>query len=210
MKFYRTLLSFAFVSLVFVSGTNAQEPGVATNNAQPWFKLSEDSEKPVIVYNIVQHMLVQPDPEPLLRIYGNGRVAVHFPVYMKRAGDYELQLSRQELIALLRSLAQDGILDFDHRASRDHKKQLETEQRTSTGMMHHISDSAETIIDIQLDEYQRAPGTPRIVNLKKRFAWKNLEHDAKRFPQSTAIQRAAAGAQRLHSLLERPDPRKAP
>lgn len=176
--------------------------------SHPAFKYSETATEPVIEYNLVHHMLAEQDPEPLLRIYGNGRVHVHYPVYMKKAGDYELQLSKPELDELIRSLADDGIIDFDHGAASAHRKQLETQQRAATGALYYVSDTTETVIDIRLDEYQRGAAGKRTLNLKKRFAWKNLEHDARQFPHMTEVQQAEAGSQKLHGLLNHPDLRK--
>jgi hypothetical protein len=189
--------------LLAITGVQAQGPDQAIAAGKPLIQFSTDAAEPVIEYTLVHHMLADQDPEPLLRIYGNGRVHAHFPAYMNKAGDYEYQLSRSELNALLRSLSQDGVIDFDHAAVKAERKQLKDQQR-ATGELHYISDTTETIIDIRLDEYQRHPGARRIRNLNKRFEWDNLQHDKKRFPQSNAIKGAAAGAKRIHTLLDRP------
>lgn len=193
--------------LLAITGVQAQGPGQAGAVGQPQFQFPAQAEVPVIEYRLVHHMLADQDPDPLLRIYGNGRVHAHFPAYMKKAGDYEYQLSGSELNALLRSLSQDGVIDFDHAAVKAERKQLKDQQRTA-GELHYISDTTETVIDIRLDEYRRHPGATRIRNLNKRFKWNNLQHDKKRFPQSNAIKGAAAGANRIHTLLDRPGMQK--
>ena len=43
-------------------------------------------------------------PGPSARVHGDGYVIVHYPRYMKRVGDYALQLSPQEMEGLMRSL----------------------------------------------------------------------------------------------------------
>ena len=40
------------------------------------------------------------DPGPSVRVHGDGYVIVHYPRNMKRAGDYALQLSPQEMEGL--------------------------------------------------------------------------------------------------------------
>ena len=150
-------------------------------------------------------MLAEPDPEPLLRIYGNGRVHVHYPAYMTRAGNYELQLSQPELRTLLRALATDGIIDFDRAATGHQRQQLAAQQRAASGSLIYISDSSDTVIDIRLNEYQKGPGTARVLNLKKRFTWSDLKQDARRFPQLREITNANNAAQRLETLLHRND-----
>jgi len=208
MYFRSKLPRFLFVPLLLtillaMPGVQAQGPGQAGASGQPQFQIPTQSGVPVIEYRLVHHMLADQDPEPLLRIYGNGRVHAHFPVYMKKAGDYEYQLSASELNALLRSLSQDGVIDFDHAAVKAERKQLQEQQRAA-GELHYISDTTETVIDIRLDEYRRHPGARRIRNLNKRFSWKNLEQDKRHFPQSNTIKGAAAGAKRIHTLLDRP------
>lgn len=199
------LLCGLLAILIPVSGILAQTAGKSSIDFNPRFEFSRTSSEPIIEYNLIQHLLAEPDPEPLLRVYGDGRVLMHFPSYMRRAGDYELRLSRPELMALLRSLAADGIIDFDPAAVRQNKRQLEAQQLTAGEELYTQSDVTETVIDIRLDGYQRGPTSTRIVNLNRRFNWRNLEHDARRFPQSEALRGAAAGVGRLHGLLRRSD-----
>lgn len=197
--------AFMLAAEVFAQGGEA--PG---NPPQPRFRFSTDAVEPIIEYVEVHEMLAAPDPAPLLRVYGDGRVHVHLPVYMKRAGDYELHLPPAELNALIRSLAQDGIIDFDPVAVEQGRQQAIAQQRATAGTLSAISDATETVITVRLDEYQSAPAAAPILKLNRRFAWKNLEQDARRFPQAQAIQRAAAGQQRLRALLARPDLRRLP
>ena len=95
-------------------------------------------------------------------------------------------------------------MDFDHLGSLKQRQQLEAQQRVKDKMLFHVSDTTESVININLDEYRRSPLDKRVVNMKKRVSWKNLEHDARRFPQSTSIQGAAAGEKRIRSLLDHP------
>lgn len=187
------------ISIVSPASVQADTSG----NFLPQFQFSATNNQPVITYTLVHKMLVNSDPIPMLQVYGDGRVHAHFPEYMKNAGDYQMQLSQPELIALIRSLAQDGVLNFDHKSAQLYKAQMDAQQRSTSGTLFHVSDTTETVIDIRLDTYQSNPSARRIDNFSKRFVWKNLEQDAKRYTQSTAITRAAASTQKLHSLLER-------
>ncbi|MEN8803476.1 MAG: hypothetical protein ABF297_16010 [Thiogranum sp.] len=204
-RFNHLLLTTVFFLLQgnvdFVMGENARPAAISP----PTINYSETAAEPVIEYNLVHHMLAEPDPEPLLRIYGNGRVHVHYPAYMTRAGDYELQLNQPELQALLHALATDGIIDFDPAKTRSRRQQLGAQQRAANGSMLYISDSSDTVIDIRLNEYQKGPDTARVLNLKKRFVWPDLKQDARRFPQLGEITNANNAAQRLETLLHRDD-----
>ncbi|MEN8206219.1 MAG: hypothetical protein ABFS24_09425 [Pseudomonadota bacterium] len=203
--FSRLLTISAFFIIHCASAIAAGGNGNPADTSYPAFRYSETAAEPVIEYNLVHDMLAEPDSESLLRIYGNGRVHVHYPAYMKKAGDYELQLGKAELNTLIRSLANDGIIDFDHGAAIERRKQIEAQQLAATGTLYYISDTTETVIEIRLDEYQRGTSVKRIANLEKRFTWKNLEQDARRFPNMTELQRAEEGVQKLHGLLDHPD-----
>jgi hypothetical protein len=177
---------------------------------QPVFHFSATVSEPIIEYNLVHGMLAQPDPAPLLRVYGNGRVHVHFPVYMKKAGDYELFLNQAELNDLLRQLADDGILDFDPAAARQEKRQLESARRAATGEFFYTSDSTDTVIKVRLNQYQRTPMSPRINNFNKQFVWRDLKQDARRYPASGSITRAATATAALDTLCSHPGLQKLP
>ena len=194
-------LCLMFVSVLFPTAGHTETIG---NTLRPQFQFSTASAgKPVITYSLHHAMLINQDQVPLLQVYGNGKVHAHFPQYMKKAGDYQMQLSQPELIELLRSLEQDGVLDFDHQSAKSYKVQADAQRRSNSGTFFHTSDTTETVIEIKLDAYQRHPLAKRMTNFSKTFNWKNLERDAKRYTQSSEIKRAAASAQRLHSLLER-------
>lgn len=201
--FSRLLLVSVFLLLHSTASVVSADNGRPAERTYPAFKYSETAAEPVIEYNLVHDMLAEPDPQPLLRVYGNGRVHVHYPVYMKKAGDYELQLSKSELNKLIRDLATDGIIDFDKAAIKHQRQQLEKQQHEQTGTLFYVSDSSHTVINVRLEEYQKTPGTAKARNLNKRFTWPDLEQDARRFPQSRAIATANRAAQRLDALMQR-------
>ena len=184
---------------------NNQAPGL-----QPVFHFSATSSEPVIEYNVVHHMLAQQDPVPLLRVYGDGRVHVHFPAYMKRAGDYEMYMNRVQLNDLLRQLADDGIMDFDPAAAKQEKKQLEAARRAASGALFHASDASDSHINIKLGQYQRSAASPRISGFSRQFRWRNLEFDAKNIPESVVIKKAANAEAILRMLCAHPALQKLP
>ena len=94
---------------------------VASGEKTAGFSFSTDvaATEPVIHYQQNIHMLANIDDRPSLTVYGDGRVLVHFPVYMKRAGDYEMQLDETELVSLLQSLSANGVIDFDEKKVKD-------------------------------------------------------------------------------------------
>lgn len=182
-----------------------ESPGPATAAV---FQFSTSDSKPIIEFNEVHHILAQRDTTPRLRVYGDGRVYVHFPSYMKKAGDYDLQLSSEELNELLHILAGNGIMDFDATATRQERRQMETMHRLATGTVTHISDATDTIVNIRLDGYQRTANSPPINAFRKQFYWRNLISDSRRFPQSASIVNAARATARLQALCNHPSLQK--
>ena len=82
--------------------------------AIPAVSRGQSSADLVLEYGHIHHMLAEQDSLPLLRIYADGLVKVHYPAYMSRAGDYELLLSRAELMTLLNQIGNElSAIDFE-------------------------------------------------------------------------------------------------
>lgn len=203
-------LYILLLSACMITPAPGQDSIAQLKGLQPVFHFSASSAEPVIEYNLVHGMLASPDPVPLLRIYGDGRAHVHIPAYMKGAGDFELLLKPAELNNLLRQLADNGIVGFDHAAVMQEKHRLEASRRAATGEMFYISDATDTVINIRLEQYQRTQSSPRIVELNEHFSWRNLRQDARRFPASSPITRAAAAANMLNELCTHPGLQRLP
>lgn len=199
-----------FVALSAILAVAVAAADVSPASQQPVFHFAAADNVPVIEFNLDHQMLAQRDPAPLLRVYGNGRVQVHFPAYMKKAGDYEMQISRAEINALLRMLADKGIMDFDAAAVRQERQQLESAHRAATGEFFHVSDATDTIINIKLNQYQRTASSPRINGFNKQLRWRNIEQDARRFPQAARFTNAAEATVTLRALCEHPALQKLP
>lgn len=204
----RWIRVFLLAALTLPLSLPAQNP--AGLQQQALIQYASTSALPVIEYTLVHNLLADNDPAPLLRVYGDGRVRVHRPVYMKNAGDFEMQLSPLELDDLLGSLAADGIVDFDAAAARRERQQGIAQQRDSTGVLYEISDVTDTLITVRLEAYRSHPAAPLISNLHKQLRWDNLEQDARRFSGNARLVRAAAGAQRLHTLTRHTALRRLP
>jgi len=128
-------------------------------------------------------------------------VLVHYPVYMKKAGDYEMQLDETELVALIQSLSSNGIMTLDEKKVKEkitgHKKALKAK-----GQFYEISDAVENVIEISLDEYQENKTSKKIKKFYKRFTWKNIEHDALRYKDEIEITRANSSVEQFRTLMK--------
>ena len=178
---------------------------------RPTYDYSRDDETLVVVMKREHGMIGNPDPTPLLRIYGSGRVHVHFPQYMKRAGDYFLYLTEQEMTALLSGCVDRGLMEFDAPAVKTARHDVRRERLQSTlqqgapVVMTERQDETTTVIEFTFDRYQGAGPDEPIRTFSKKIAWPDLEHDAREFPQVGAILDLAAAAAELSRLTERED-----
>jgi hypothetical protein len=148
------------------------------------------------------------DPGPSVRVHGDGYVIVHYPRYMKRAGDYGLQLSPQEMEGLVRSLIDHKkILEFDETAARQSKRDAATALREgSQSNLFSVLDDSTTVIELRMDRYRPASGNGQeILNVDRKISWYGLRSDARQYPNIEAIQNLAAVRQELVSIMERRD-----
>jgi hypothetical protein len=151
------------------------------------------------------------DPGLPVRIHGDGYVVVHYPRYTKRAGDYALQLSRQEMDDLIRSLIEDKqILEFDETAARRSKREAAIAlPREPQPKLSAVLDDSLTIIELRLDRYKAANGNGQeLLNVDKKISWPGLRSDARQYPDIEAIQKLAATQQALLALTQRQDLKK--
>lgn len=165
------------------------------------FRFNEKSSDPVIQYRQHIYMLAGIDDRPALQVFADGRVVVHYPVYMKKAGDYEMQLDDAELKNLVSDLSNNGVMDFDNKKVKEKVSAYERKLRAK-GQFYEVSDSVATIVDVSLDEYQKNNKAKKIKNFKTQFKWKNLSHDASRYKHEVEIVRANTAVKKLTSLMK--------
>lgn len=199
----KSLYRYLLLLLVFGSVSNLCAQTIIESGAQSaGFHLSTDvtDSVPVIHYQRHVHMLSSVDDRVSLKVFGDGRVEVHFPVYMKKAGDYEMTLERFELVALIRAFSSNGIMDFNKKAVKArvyaHKKR---EQKNNA--YYAISDSVESDIKIRLNQYQKNSVSRKSKNFKADFKWKNIEHAAARYSDITELSRANQSVLLLKELM---------
>ncbi len=195
------------------SATAAPLPDdVATIPGSP--AIIEPARRPdvaVIVYREVLGEIAGADRGPTLTIYGDGRMVAHYPLYMKRAGDYALRLAASELDALLRSLAAKGVLDFDAPATRAATRAslMAARQRALAAntpiQLFEAVDASTTVIEVAVERYVAAtPGARQVRNATIRAVWTGLRADADQHPDVPALHELAAAERELRALRDRP------
>jgi hypothetical protein len=188
-------------ALSLASGAGAQSHTGSAPPAPQRFAYSRDASIVVVRFAEIVSAIEDPDPGPSLRVYGDGRVQVHYPRYMLRAGDYTLQLAPAELNQLVGSLISRGLAEFDAPDVRRRKRNLEAR----SDLFFESFDAVTTEIELRLERYQPRDGAAPDRRVHKRVTWPALRADAKRHPQIAEIQDLAAAQRELLSLMHRPD-----
>jgi hypothetical protein len=154
---------------------------------------------PIVSYREVLGEVGEADAGPALHVFADGHVSVHYPRYMKRAGDYRLRLTPGQVTALVHSLTGKGLLDFDSASVRRSVADAgQARRRASTlrgepATQTFVADASTSIIELQV-------GARR-----NKLTWQGLREDARANPEVVALQNAAAAETELRALLERPD-----
>ena len=202
-------LSFTLLLVLTLHCSGAQAfRSVDSTQSTAGFRFDDSAAntQPVIEFRQHVHMLADVDDRLTMTIHGDGRVLVHYPVYMKRAGDYEMRLDKDELVALLSAMAANGIMDFDvdkiRERIQDKRRAIHARAKAGKAELFEISDAVDSIIEIRLDEYRRTSRANAHKNFSKRFRWQNIERDARRFSDDQAIVRASRSVTDLRSLMK--------
>ena len=190
----------------------------------------EDSSSSILLQFSQDIGVRDADRTPRVRVYDDFRVAVHFPVYMRRAGDYELELNDADMPRLYDTLV--SVLNFDPLTTEEVIQRMEADARAAAFRENRPvpvsdwSDATTTIIEVDVRDREVGfePSTnaaggkrrayhvsdpiffalPRFpadsVRYPHRVAWADLQNQAERFPQIDALQRLAAAERWLVDL----------
>ena len=154
-------VSFLTLTLaVFLLGSSASfsdEPG---DNS--YFYYPSDPEYLILSYSY--HLpTIPPDPTPRVRIYGNGRVVVHRPLYKSSPGDFEIQISNDELDELLRSFESCGWFEATSQSIKMLQHSAREERLKATGSTPAWFDIGTTEVELRLEKYAMS-GDPQESN----------------------------------------------
>ncbi len=191
-------------TILFYSGAALpQNPPNDPSAFQPMFEYSKDASTVVVSYTHILGGIGDADKGPSLKIYGDGHMVVHYPPYMKKAGEYTLQLTQGDLNRLLRSLIASKVLEFDAQAVRRSKFETDAATESSQPTFYSESDAPTTTIEIRLTRYTPAGSfAQEVLDVDKKVSWTGLGSDARRYPTVNAIQGLRAAEQELRALMK--------
>jgi hypothetical protein len=183
----------------------AQAAGKASSPG-PSFAYREDPDQLVLRYVERPSEIAGPDAEQSLSVYGDGRVVTRRPPFATRPGSWGGSLSRAEVQELLRSLLEDGIVEFDEEQVRQSRRDLKRQRRLQTGELHEVSDADTVTIEVFLERYRgTGPGARERRDVVKRVTWRSLRSDLRRYPELTELQRLGSAHAKLRAVMDRPD-----
>ena len=171
--------------------------------------VSWDPEALLVSYRDIWAEFADQDPTPLIRIFGDGRVLVHYPVYTPKAGEYELWLQSTELENLLMSLVAKGLVTFEPEAV-ENLKRSEERRRWEIALdanklpeLFKVADDSTSVFELHLTSYRPAGTAPTSGEIHRTISWTGLRTDAEIYPEIAPIQQLRAAELELRALIER-------
>lgn len=168
------------------------------------FSWNRDPGAVVVSYREIWGELAEQDPVPLIRVFGDGRILVHHPVYTHQAGDYEMWLQPTELEDLLSSLLAKGLATFEPSVVND-RKQTQQQARLNTALAAKKPTVVYTVADATISVFELNLTAVSAGELRRKISWPGLRSDADRYPDVEPIQQLRAAELQLRGLLDRND-----
>ena len=142
-------------------------------------------QDPILIeYHRYSSKLAERDPTPLVRLYGSGKLLVHFPHYMKRAGDYQTTLTQEEVDQLMDTLRSAGFVGAE---AGETMRRVAFAQAEPLSVHNPFYRSETTFSYVVV--HARTPVVPMTL--------RNLQSDARRIGAPALLSAAAAERQLL-------------
>lgn len=212
-KLYRIARTGFVLTAIFLCASLAWVPAAAELSILPGgaiIEYSGDPDTPVIEVTVDIGMVAGDEETPRLRIYGDGRLHVHFPPGMKRSGNYHMQLGDTQMADILISLSDKGLMTFDERearqAIREAKEQRSRAPRAKGQVLpKHRAEGTRTTITINLSQFKaRGADQPTVSGFSHSISWHGTRSDAQNFPEIEEIANLFVAQQELLGLCNAP------
>ncbi len=143
----------------------------------------------ILEYRREVSMVSGQDNTMRLKIFADGRVSVHYPAFMRRAGEHQSSLTAGELNRLMASMYASGMADFEPETAENNIKRL-SRGSTDSGRLRLIrTDQDITHIRIASD------------NGMHEFAFSGLRGKSSQFPQLQALADLSLAVEQLDRLM---------
>ncbi|MFK8028995.1 MAG: hypothetical protein AB8G18_02040 [Gammaproteobacteria bacterium] len=162
--------------------------GHAAADAQAYV-FKGNSDEPVIFFTRIHDRVADVDDHQELSVFADGRVIVHTPVYMKKAGTFEYRLSTKEMQSLVAQLDANGLMSTDWEAARLERDTRAAQRNASTSDRFHVSDLTATHINMNFEQFGKSGSKGK--KLSANIVWNDIPVDAERFRNLAAVQQLA-------------------
>lgn len=207
MKPLSLLAAAVLLALLTACGDGGGEPAPAAATKGTFELPTEtppETQEPVLELSYEGGLIKNPDPTPFVRVYPDGRVLVHYPAYMKRAGDYELRLSDDELRDLLASFADGEVLTMEEEGFRTMAARALAEE----GPVERSDDhGVTTVVEIRAESFTPdGADEPMLLDVERTLRIDDMPpEDLAAEAGFRPVMAVAGGVRRLEALAERDD-----
>jgi hypothetical protein len=155
------------------------------------------NRKLILAYRCYSDDIIGDNKIPRVRVYQDGLVLVHYPVYMKRAGYYTLILPREELQNLVDFVVGEGLFQFNE---KDSLKAITEEKGASFTYQSHSMQTEVTAYPALKQSGLTAVVPDNLVTVQ----WKDINVDAQQYGDSiVGLQGLYRISQRFELLADR-------
>ena len=203
---YRQAKRFAYAGLLLSMTLCLVGTGMAQEASKGNIIYNSSPDVPILQFEErIEELAIEQHKS--VTVYGNGRVHVHYPAVMKKAGDYEYYLSEAEVSALLESLMADGLFSFNKGKTKQAQQASERARaqraRSGQGELVYRSDETVSYYKFNLDSYTSPGANGATLNgHQKEFTYRGVKHAAQNNPGVDALQDLASADSRLSAMMD--------
>lgn len=141
----------------------------------------------MLSYELTHDMLPTPDNFSVT-VYEDGVALVHYPEYMKKAGDYTVELSPSEVQQIRLMLEHPLVQGFNPGQAKAQKQDIDAQSQE----LFEISDDSWSNFEVHTSR------------ASKSIRWANLSIDAERYPEIGVFRKLAEIEEELRHLDQHP------
>lgn len=152
--------------------------------------IAADEPLPILDYQREMSLVADSDNSMRLQVFADGRINVHYPFFMRRAGDYQMALNATELNQLMSEMHSFGLDVFDP---------VQVKQEVSRAVSRAESDQL-SVIKLRTDE--------DIISIKMatdngmhEFSYQQLKGQLLRHPQMESLLNLSNAISMLNELM---------
>ncbi len=178
----------------FVRGLIACQLLVLSHSLWAQDPVDMSTTDPVLIYQLTHQILAEKDSLKI-EVFSDGYALLHYPSYMKMAGNYSVQLSQGQMQGMVRALNAPAITSFSEQRMTIQKKSADKKQ----GRLSFISDSSNSSFEVSRSDKNGQN------KWKQGIQCPHLQFDAKQYPNISSLSKLAEVESMLSKLINQSD-----